>query len=117
MTCADSPRTGGARGLSSGAGRACAHRRERGGRITHGASLAVRAATRADRGNAYDAPVVAAPDRLLTAGKEAERLSPGAYADEVVPLVSLLWKTGGPDRQERGERKPAMVIDGLPAGR
>ncbi|MEU0299348.1 TetR/AcrR family transcriptional regulator [Streptomyces sp. NPDC006175] len=87
------------------------------GRIKHGASLAVEAATRADLGNEYYAPVVAALDLLLTACKEAGELRPDADADEVLLLVSFLWKADGPDWQERGERMLAVVIDGLRAGR
>ena len=87
------------------------------GRIKHGASLAVEAATRADLGSEYYAPVIAALDRLLTACKEAGELRPDVDADEVLLLVSFLWKADGPDWQERGERMLAIVIDGLRAGR
>ncbi|MEV3928315.1 TetR/AcrR family transcriptional regulator [Streptomyces sp. NPDC049944] len=87
------------------------------GRIKHGASLAVEAATRADLGSEYYAPVIDALDRLLTACKEAGRVRPDADADEVLLLVSFLWKADGPDWQERGERMLAIVIDGLRAGR
>ncbi|WP_406148887.1 TetR/AcrR family transcriptional regulator [Streptomyces sp. NBC_01012] len=87
------------------------------GRIKRGASLAVEAATRADLGNAYHAPVIGALDRLLTACKEAGELRPDADADEVLLLVSFLWKAGGSDWQERAARMLTIVIDGLRAGR
>jgi len=87
------------------------------GRIKHGASLAVEAATRADLGNRYYAPVIAALDRLLAAGKTADRLRSDIDADEVLLLVSFLWKAdGGPDWQERSRRMLAVIIDGLRAG-
>ncbi|MFB4424293.1 TetR/AcrR family transcriptional regulator [Streptomyces sp. QL37] len=87
------------------------------GRIKHGASLAVEAATRADLGNEYYAPVIAALDRLLSACKEAGELRPDVAAGEVLLLVSFLWKADGADWQERGERMLAIVMDGLRAGR
>jgi AcrR family transcriptional regulator len=87
------------------------------GRIKHGASLAVEAATRADLGNQYYAPVLAALELLLTACKEARQLRPDIDADEVLLLVSFLWKAdGGPDWQARARHMLAVVIDGLRAG-
>jgi hypothetical protein len=59
-------------------------------------------------------PVIAAPDRLLTACKEADR--PRLDADEVLLHVSFLWSTdSGPDRQERAGHILAIMIDGLRA--
>ncbi|RDG39148.1 TetR/AcrR family transcriptional regulator [Streptomyces corynorhini] len=87
------------------------------GRIKHGASLAIEAATRADLGSQYYPPVIAALDRLLGAGKAAKRLRPDVEAEEVLLLVSFLWKAdGGPDWQERGAHMLAIVVDGLCAG-
>ncbi|MFI6701267.1 TetR/AcrR family transcriptional regulator [Streptomyces sp. NPDC050509] len=87
------------------------------GRIKHGASLAIEAATRADLGSQYYPPVIAALDQLLTACKAAERLRADADADEVLLLVSFLWRTdSGPDWQERTGHMLAIVIDGLRAG-
>ncbi|MFC4033310.1 TetR/AcrR family transcriptional regulator [Streptomyces polygonati] len=87
------------------------------GRIKQGAALAVEAATRADLGSRYYGPVVTALDRLLAAGKAAGRLRADAGADEVLLLVSFLWKAdSGPDWQERTGHMLAIVIDGLRAG-
>ncbi|MEE1802720.1 TetR family transcriptional regulator [Streptomyces sp. JV176] len=87
------------------------------GRIKHGASLAIEAATRADLGGQYYPPVIAALDQLLTACKAAKRLRPDVDADEVLLLVSFLWKAdSGPDWQERAGHMLAIVIDGLRAG-
>ncbi|WP_329180345.1 TetR/AcrR family transcriptional regulator [Streptomyces sp. NBC_01477] len=87
------------------------------GRIKLGASLAVEAATRADLGNEYYPPVITALGRLLSAGKAAKQLRPDADPDEVLLLVSFLWKTdGGPHWQVRTGHMLAIVIDGLRAG-
>ncbi|MET8682812.1 TetR/AcrR family transcriptional regulator [Streptomyces sp. NPDC004732] len=84
------------------------------GRVKHGASQAIAAATRADLGSHYHPPVVAALDQLLTACKDTKQLRLDADADEVLLLVSFLWKTdSGPDSQERSERMLTIVIDGL----
>jgi AcrR family transcriptional regulator len=86
------------------------------GRIKHGASLAIEAATRADLGSHYYPPVIAALDRLLTACKEAKQLRSDADADEVLLLVSFLWKAdSGPDWQERTGHMLAIIVDGLRA--
>lgn len=87
------------------------------GRIKHGASLAVEAATRADLGSQYYPPVIAALDGLLAAGKDAGSLRADADADEVLLLVSFLWKAdGGPDWQERTRHMLGIVVDGLRTG-
>ncbi|MFE6887176.1 TetR/AcrR family transcriptional regulator [Streptomyces sp. NPDC057694] len=84
------------------------------GRIKHGASQAMEAATRADLKSQYYPPVVAALDQLLTACKDAGHLRPGADADEVLLLVSFLWRAeSGPDWQERTDRMLGIVVDGL----
>ncbi|WP_432182522.1 hypothetical protein [Streptomyces sp. NBC_00063] len=60
--------------------------------------------------------MVAALDRLLAACRDARQLWAGADADEVLLLVSFLWKTGRrPDWPERTERLLGIVIDGLRA--
>ncbi|MYS22807.1 transcriptional regulator, TetR family [Streptomyces sp. DvalAA-14] len=87
------------------------------GRIKHGASLAIEAATRADLGSQYYGPVITALDQLLAACKTAGQLRTDADADEVLLLVSFLWKAdNGPDWQERTGHMLAIVIDGLRAG-
>ncbi|MFI6340819.1 TetR/AcrR family transcriptional regulator [Streptomyces sp. NPDC050535] len=86
------------------------------GRIKHGACLAVEAATRADQGTQYYAPVFAALDRLLTAGKEAQQVRADADVDEVLLLVSFLWRAdSGPDWHKRSQHMLTIVIDGLRA--
>jgi AcrR family transcriptional regulator len=86
------------------------------GRIKHGASLAVEAATRADLGSQYYPPVIGALDRLLGAGKAAKQLRPDIDADAVLLLVSFLWRSdNGPDWQERAAHMLGIVIDGLRA--
>lgn len=89
------------------------------GRSGCGASRAVEAATCPTSGSPVHPPVAAALDQLLAACKEARQLRPEADADEVLLLVSFLWKTtSGAEWQERTERLLGIVIDGLrtPAG-
>ena len=86
------------------------------GRIKHGASLAVEAATNADLGSHYYPPVIAALDRLLTAGKTAHHIRRDIDADELLLLVSFLWKTDtGPNWEERTRHLLDIVLDGLQA--
>jgi AcrR family transcriptional regulator len=87
------------------------------GRIKHGASLAVEAATSAELGSQYYPPVIAALDRLLSAGKAAHQLREDVDADEVLLLVSFLWKVDtGPGWKKRTQRLLAVVLDGLGTG-
>ncbi|WP_353940551.1 TetR/AcrR family transcriptional regulator [Streptomyces sp. HUAS MG91] len=84
------------------------------GRVKQGASQALEAATRADLGSPSYPPVAAALDQLLTACDDAGQLRSGARADEVLLLVSFLWKVdNGPGWHERTERMLGIVIDGL----
>ncbi|MEU6847866.1 TetR/AcrR family transcriptional regulator [Streptomyces sp. NPDC046716] len=84
------------------------------GRVEQGASRALEAATRADLGSHFYPPVAAALGQLLGACDAAGRLRQGADADEVLLLVSFLWKVdGGPDRLDRTERMLGIVVDGL----
>ncbi|MGW6529265.1 TetR/AcrR family transcriptional regulator [Streptomyces venezuelae] len=79
-----------------------------------GASQVMEAATRPDLRSHFHPPVAAALDQLLTACGDAQQVRPGTDADEVLLLVSFLWKAGsGPDRQGRTERLLRIVIDGL----
>ncbi|MDQ0772026.1 AcrR family transcriptional regulator [Streptomyces aurantiacus] len=83
------------------------------GQGTHGASLAVAAATCV--GRPYP-PFVAALELLLRAGKEARQVRPDAEADDVLLLGSSLWRTdGGTAYQERSRRMLTVIIDGLRA--
>ncbi|WP_328631036.1 TetR/AcrR family transcriptional regulator [Streptomyces sp. NBC_00356] len=82
----------------------------------HGAVQAVEAATRADLGGHCYPLITAALNRILAACKDAELVRPDVHADEVLLLVSFLWKAGsGPDRHERTQRMLAIVTDGLRA--
>lgn len=84
------------------------------GRVKQGASQALEAATRADLGSHSYPQVASALDQLLGACGDAGLLRPGARADEVLLLVSFLWKVdNGPDWQERTDRMLGIVIDGL----
>ncbi|HEV2634466.1 MAG TPA: TetR family transcriptional regulator [Actinocrinis sp.] len=86
------------------------------GRIKHGASLAVEAATRADLGSQYYPPVIAALGRLVTAGRAAHQIRPDIEPDDLLLLVSFLWKSDtGPDWEERTRHLLAIVLDGLRA--
>ncbi|MER5948195.1 TetR/AcrR family transcriptional regulator [Streptomyces sp. NPDC001904] len=84
------------------------------GRVEQGASRALEAATRADLGSRSYPQVAAALNQLLIACDDAGQLRPGANADEVLLLVSFLWKVdNGPGWQERTDRMLSIVIDGL----
>ncbi|MGW6056747.1 TetR/AcrR family transcriptional regulator [Streptomyces sp. NPDC055189] len=86
------------------------------GRVKHGASRAIEAAARADPGSRHRPPVIEALDRLLTACKDAEQVRLDADADEVLLLVSFLWRTDShPGGRERIERLLTIVTDGLRA--
>ncbi|MFJ2259120.1 TetR/AcrR family transcriptional regulator [Streptomyces sp. NPDC087844] len=81
------------------------------GRVTGGASLAVRAATRAGR---HHPPIAAALDLLLRAGKEAGQVRPDAETEEILLLGSSLWRTEGASPcPERSRRMLTVIIDGL----
>ncbi|MYT75257.1 MULTISPECIES: TetR/AcrR family transcriptional regulator [unclassified Streptomyces] len=84
------------------------------GRVKQGASQALEAATRADLGSRSYPQVAAALDQLLGACEAAAPLRPGTNADEVLLLVSFLWKVDdGPDWHERTDRMLSIVVDGL----
>jgi AcrR family transcriptional regulator len=84
------------------------------GRIKHGASLAVEAATRADLGSHYYPPVITALGRLVSAGKASRLIRDDIEADELLLLVSFLWKSDtGPNWEERTRHLLSVVLDGL----
>lgn len=84
------------------------------GRIKHGASLAVEAATSAGLGSQYYPPVIAALDQLLAAGKATNRLRDDIDADEVLLLVSFLWKIDtGTGWKKTTRHLLAVILDGL----
>lgn len=84
------------------------------GRIKHGASLAVEAATSADLGSRYYPPVIAALDRLVTAAKAVHQIRSDIDADDLLLLVSFLWKSNtGPNWEQRTRHLLGVVLDGL----
>lgn len=84
------------------------------GRIKHGASLAIEAATQAALGGEYYSPVVDALGSLLDAAKAKGQVRADTDPDEVLILVSFLWKVdSGPEWQARTSRMLQIVLDGL----
>jgi len=84
------------------------------GRIKHGASLAVEAATRADLGSHYYPPVIAALGRLVAVGQASHEIRDDIDADDLLLLVSFLWKSDtGPDWEERTCHLLSVILDGL----
>ena len=87
------------------------------GRIKHGASLAVAAATNAALGSHYYPPVIAALDRLLEAAKAADQVRDDVTADDVLLLTSFLWRIdAGPQWRKRTQHLLEVVLDGLRTG-
>jgi AcrR family transcriptional regulator len=84
------------------------------GRVKHGVSDAVRAATRAELAGEYYGEVIAAITLLLDAGKDAGMLRDDVDADEVLQLTSFLWRTdAGADWPRRSRHLLDLVLDGL----
>jgi AcrR family transcriptional regulator len=84
------------------------------GRIKHGASLAIEAATQASLGGEYYPPVIDALSNLLDAAKARGEVREDADPDDVLILVSFLWKTdSGPEWQPKSNRMLQIVLDGL----
>ncbi|MFJ4716875.1 TetR/AcrR family transcriptional regulator [Streptomyces sp. NPDC088785] len=84
------------------------------GRGGPGVAQALEAATRPDLGGPAYPALAAALGRILAACDAAGLLRPGVSADEVLLLVSFLWKVDdGPDRPARTDRMLGIVIDGL----
>lgn len=82
-------------------------------RIKHGVAAAVEAATRADLSNEYYDPVIAAITLLLDACKAAGAVRPDVDADEVLLLVSFLWRIENRDWEARSRHLLTLVVDGL----
>jgi hypothetical protein len=84
------------------------------GRIKHGLADVLHAATRADLAGEHYQPVIDAIGRLLRACQDAGRVRPDVDADELLLLVSFLWRD---DRnagwEERSRRMLRIVLDGL----
>lgn len=84
------------------------------GRIKHGVSDAVQAATRAELAGEYYDDVVAAITLLLDAGKDAGVLRDDVDADELLQLTSFLWRNdAGPNWPRRSRHLLDLVMDGL----
>ncbi|SFW70035.1 TetR/AcrR family transcriptional regulator [Amycolatopsis australiensis] len=84
------------------------------GRIKHGVADAVEAATRADLSGEFYEPVRAAITLLLDAGKTAGSVRPDVDAEDVLQLVSFLWRSDfGADRKARTAHLLTLVLDGL----
>jgi AcrR family transcriptional regulator len=84
------------------------------GRIKHGVSQAVEAATRADLSNDYYGPVIDTIGSLLRAGQDAGAVRADVEAPEVLLLVSFLWRSDqGPDWEPRTRHLLDLVLDGL----
>lgn len=80
------------------------------GRVKHGVSAAIEAATRADLSSEYYDQVANAITLLLNAGKATGELRPDVDADEVLLLVGFLWRS--PIRN-RSSHLLDIVMDGL----
>jgi AcrR family transcriptional regulator len=84
------------------------------GRIKHGVAEALEAATRADLSETYYPPVIAALTLLLDACKRTGDVRRDAHADDVLILVSFLWRTPpGEDWADRSRRLLGLVMEGL----
>lgn len=84
------------------------------GRIKHGLADAMQAATRADLAGEHYGRVIAAITLLLDAGKAAGELRPDIDAEELLLLVSFLWRTElDTDRDARSRHLLDLVMDGL----
>ena len=84
------------------------------GWIKHGLADAMQAATRADLAGEHYGLVIAAITLLLDAGKAAGELRSDIDADELLLLVSFLWRTDlGTDGEARSRHLLDLVLDGL----
>lgn len=84
------------------------------GRIKHGVSDAIRAATRVELAGEYYDEVIAAITLLLDAGKDAGVLRRDISADELLQLTSFLWRAEAePDWPQHSRHLLDLVMDGL----
>ena len=74
---------------------------------------AVEAATRADLSSEYYGPVTGAITRLLDAGQAAGEIRPDVDADEVLLLVSFLWRLDNEGWEKRAAHLLDLVMDAL----
>jgi AcrR family transcriptional regulator len=83
------------------------------GRIKYGLAGAFEAATRAGLSGEYYGRVTGAIALLLGACQRAGQVRPDVDADEVLLLVSFLWRMDNDDAQQRARHLLALVLDGL----
>jgi AcrR family transcriptional regulator len=83
-------------------------------RVKHGLGEALHTAAAQDAINETYAPVVAAVGQLLRAAQDVGQLRPGLDPDDVLLLMSFLWRVGpGAAGRRQAERILDLVIDGL----
>ncbi|HEX4212514.1 MAG TPA: TetR/AcrR family transcriptional regulator [Candidatus Dormibacteraeota bacterium] len=86
------------------------------GRVKHGLAGVLREATRASLSDEHYRPVVEAIEQLLSAGQDSGLLRPDVDAEEVLLLVSFLWRGDQDDGWDGGARHMLrIVLDGLRA--
>lgn len=74
------------------------------------------AATRADLASEHYQPVIGAIGQLLRAGQDAGLLRPDADPEEVLQLVSFLWRDDqDAEWDQRSRHMLQIVLDGLRA--
>ena len=83
------------------------------GRVKHGLADAFEAATRADLSGEYYGQVTGAIKLLLDAAQQAGAVRPDVDADEVLLLVSFLWRIDNTDWEARSRHLLNLVMDGL----
>lgn len=84
------------------------------GRIKHGVAGVLQAATRADLAGEHYGPVMEAIERLLGACKAAGLMRPDVAAEELLLLVSFLWRGDRePGWEDRSRHMLEIVMDGL----
>jgi AcrR family transcriptional regulator len=87
------------------------------GRIKHGLSAVLHAATSDDLAGESYGPVIGAISLLLVASEQAGVIRPGVDPDDLLLLLGFLWRIGpGDGAQARAARMLDQVIDGLRAG-
>jgi AcrR family transcriptional regulator len=83
------------------------------GRVKHGLADAFEAATRADLSSEYYGQVADAITLLLSAGQQAGEVRPDVDADEILLLVSFLWRIDNTDWPARSSHLLDLVMDSL----
>ncbi|MBA8923219.1 AcrR family transcriptional regulator [Kutzneria viridogrisea] len=84
------------------------------GRIKHGLADALQAATRADLASEHYGPVIAVITLLLESCKQAGEMRTDVDAEELLLLVSFLWRAeADEDWDARSRHLLTLVMDGL----